>query len=81
MQDRRLEIIYVNRIARDRIPKLISFPIDQTALDAAVSHPDRKTTGMMIATKELRPVARFVHWCAPKLTAQKPAIDSRVRVR
>ena len=39
MQDSRLEVAYVHRIAHDVIRELVGFPMHYAALDAAAGHP------------------------------------------
>src|SRR4051812_47939078 len=43
-----MKIMYVNRIFDDVIAKFICFAIDNTGLHTAASHPNGKTTGMMV---------------------------------
>ena len=51
MQQRRVEIVDVNRILRDIVAVVVGFAVTNAGFDAATRHPDGKATRMVVASK------------------------------
>src|SRR6266705_160388 len=49
VQNRRIQIVNMNRVFHDVVAKLVSSTVDDAGLDAAARHPDGEAARMMIA--------------------------------
>ena len=49
MLDRCLEIVNVNGVFNNVIPKIVRFAIDHAFFNTSTSHPDRKSAGVVVA--------------------------------
>lgn len=50
VQHRGMQVVYMNRVVRDIVRKVVSFSERETRLNASASHPDCEATRMMVTT-------------------------------
>ena len=64
-----VQVVHVHRVFHDVVAEVVGAPIHKARLDAAAGHPQRKTPGMMVATKAVGTNVALRISGAPKLTA------------
>ena len=81
VQNRRLQVVNMDRIADDVVSKIIGLAEDRAWLHASAGHPHREATGMMIATVVgFRELALAVHGAAELAAPDDKRVVEQARV-